>query len=175
VVEQSPFASAPVLNTNSRALPRWSQQASPAASTSTAAELVASLTTHQACAAGPSKSGLPHTPAALCRLPRQPFRIAFQYRRLRDIGASRGQAECRACSKTFLASVHVGGRSPLRSRPFVASACLLASNARQAKPAEIHWLLVGRRVPHRLMANPSVKGTSTSGLRPLAAAPYVER
>jgi len=30
-------------------------------------------------------------------------------------------------------------------------------------------------VVHRLLANPSVKGTSTSGLRPLAAAPYVER
>jgi ribosomal protein S18 acetylase RimI-like enzyme len=28
---------------------------------------------------------------------------------------------------------------------------------------------------HRLSSNPSVKGTSTSGLRPLAAAPYLER
>jgi hypothetical protein len=172
VVEPSTIASVPVLNTNSRVLHRWSQQAPPAAATSSAAELVPSLTAHQAFAAGLSKSGLPHTPSALCRLLRQPLRLALQYKRLRGVGGSRSQGKHGAGFGLLLAPVQVGGRSPLRSRPFVASACLLASNARQAKPAEIHWLSVGRHVSHRLMANPSVKGTKCG--KPHFA-PYLER
>jgi hypothetical protein len=172
VVEPSPSASVPVLNTNSRALQRWSQQASPAASTSPAAQLVPSFATHQACAAGTSKSGLPHTPAAQCRLERRAHRLHLQYKRLRGVGGSRGQGKRRADSSFFLASVQVGSRSSSRSRLFVAPTRLPASSTRQAKPAEIHWPALGQRALPEPMANPSVKGTSCG--KPQAA-PYLER
>jgi hypothetical protein len=175
VVKQSPFASVPVLNTNSRALQRWSQQASPAASTASAARLVPSFATHQACAAGPNKSGLPHTPAARCLSARRSRRKAAQYKRPRCVGGSRNQGQSRAGSRFFLPSFKVGCRSSFRSLPFASLARLLRSNARQAEPAELHWPAVGRRALVRPRANPSVKGTSTSGLRPLVTAPYLER
>jgi hypothetical protein len=169
VVQQILPASAPVLNSNASTLQRWSQQALPAASTATAAELVSSFTTHQACAAGPSKSGLPHTPAAQCLRLRHPLRQAHQFKRLRCVGASRGQGECGAGSWFFLASFQVGSRSFSWSRLLVAPSRLLRSSTRQAKPAEMHSQAVGRRASPRLRANPSIKRTC------LRQAAYVER
>jgi hypothetical protein len=169
VVEQSPSASVPALNTNCRAFQRWPQQASPAASTVTAAQLVPSFTTHQACAAGPSKSGLPHTPAALSLSPRRPPCRPRQYTRLRSAVASRGQGESGTGFRFFLASSQVSSRSFSRSWPFVASARLLRSNARQAKPAEMQRSSFVRRALSRLRANPSIKRTC------LRQAAYVER
>jgi hypothetical protein len=172
VVEQSSSASVPASNANSRTFRRWSQQASPAASTATAAQLGPSFTTHQACAAGPNKSGLPHTPVAWHLSPRRPLRWAVQFTRLRNVGASRSQGKSGAGSRFFSASFQVGGSSFSGTRSLVASARLPASNARQAKPAEIHWHALGRRVLPRLRANPSVKGTKCG--RPHFA-PYLER
>jgi hypothetical protein len=169
VVKQSPSPSVPALNTNFRVFQRWPQQASPAAFTTTAAQLVPSFATHQACAAGPNKSGLPHTPAALCYGPRPPLRQALQFERLRCVGASRSQGESGAGSKFFLASFQVGSRSFSRSWPFVASDRLLRSNARQAKPAEMQRSSFVRRALPRLRANPSIKRTC------LRQAAYVER
>lgn len=172
MVQQSPSASVPALNTNSRVLQRWSQQASPAACTATGAQLVPSVATHQACAAGPNKSGLPHTPAARCLLQRPATRQALQFKRLRSAGASRGQGESGAGSRFFLASFQAGSKSFSRSWPFVASARLLRSNCRQAKPAEMQRSSFGRRAFHTLRANPSVKGTKCG--KPHFA-PYLER
>jgi hypothetical protein len=169
VVEQSPSASTPVLNTNSRVFRRWSQQASPAASTATAAQRVPSSATHQACAAGPSKSGLPHTPAALCPSPSRPLREALEFKRLRGVGASRGQGKSAAGSRFSVPSFQVGSKSFSWPQLLVASARLLRSNARRAKPAEIHWLPFGRRASPTLRANPSIKRTC------LRQAAYVER
>jgi hypothetical protein len=169
VVEQSPSASVPVLNTNSRVCRRWSQQASPAASTATAAEPVPSFAAQQACAAGPSKSGLPHTPAAQCLGPRPPLRQALQFRRLRCVGASRGQSERCAGSGFSVASFQVGSRSASWSRLLVAPSRLLRSNTRQAKPAGMHTLPFGWRAFSTLRANPSIKRTC------LRQAAYVER
>jgi hypothetical protein len=172
VVEQSSSASVPALNTNSRALQRWSQQAPPAAPTATAAQLVPSFATHQACAAGPSKSGPPHTPAARCLLPRPALRQALQCKRRRSVGASRGQGKVGSSSRFVLASAQASSRSLSRSRPSVASARLLRSNTRQAKPAAMHWPAVGRRALVTLRANPPVKGTKCG--KPHFA-PYLER
>jgi hypothetical protein len=172
VVEQSPSASVPALNTNRRVFQRWPQQASPAACTATAAQLVPSVATHQACAAAPSKSGLPHTPAALCLGPRPSGRQALQFKRFRGVGASRGQGECGAGSGSSVPSFQVGSWSASWPQFLVASARLSRSNARQAKPAEIHWLLAGRRALPTLRANPSVKGTKCG--KPHFA-PYLER
>jgi hypothetical protein len=172
VVKQSPSASVPALNTNSRVLQRWSQQASPAASTALAAQLVPSVATHQACAAGPGKSGLPHTPAARCLLQHPAPRQALQFKHLRCAGASRGQGESGAGSRFFLASFQVGSKSFSQSWPFVASARLLRSNCRQAKPAEMQRSSFGRRAFHTLRANPSVKGTKCGAPH---FAPYLER
>ena len=172
MVEQSPSASVPALNANSRVFQRGPQHASPAASNATAAQLVPSVATHQACAAGPSKSGLPHTPAAWCLLQHPAPRQALQFKRLRSAGASRGQGENGAGSRFFLASFQVSSKSFSRSWPFVASARLLRSNARQAKPAEMQRSSVVRRASFTLRANPSVKGTKCG--KPHFA-PYLER
>jgi hypothetical protein len=172
VVKQSPSASVPVLNTNSHVFKRWSQQASPAASTATAAELVPSFTTHQACAVGPNKSGLPHTPAAQRLLPRPTLRQALQFKRLRSVRVSRSQGKSGAGFKFSVPSFQAGSRSASWPQRLVASARLLRSNARQAKPAEMHWLLAGRRALPTLRANPSVKGTKCG--KPHFA-PYLER
>ena len=170
VVVQSQSVSAPVLNVNTSAFQRWPQQASPAASTATAAQLVPSFAAHQACAAGPSKSGRPLTPAAQCLSARPPLRWALEFTRLRGVDASRGQGESGAGSRFFSASLQVGSSSLSCPRSLVALACLPASSARQAKPAEIHWHALGRRASSSLRANPSVKGTSRK-----RAAPYLER
>jgi hypothetical protein len=61
VVKQSHSVSVPALNANCGVFKRWPQQALPAACTATAAQLVPSFAAHQACAAGPNESGLPHT------------------------------------------------------------------------------------------------------------------
>jgi hypothetical protein len=172
VVKQSLSVSAAVLNTNTGAFQRWPQQSSPAASTAKAAELMPSVTTHQACAAGPSKSGLPHTPAALCLGPRPSRHQVLQFKRFRGVGASRGQGECCASSRFSVPSFQVGSWSASWPQFLVASARLPRSNARQAKPAEIHWLLAGRRALPTLRANPSVKGTKCG--KPHFA-PYLER
>jgi hypothetical protein len=167
VVEQSLSALLPALNTNSRDFQRWPQQALPAASTATAAQLVPSFAAQQACAAGPSKSGLPHTPAALSLSPRRPPCRPRQYTRLRCVGASRGQGRVGAGSRP--ASFKVGSRSSFSSWLLVAPARLSASNARQAKPAEMHWPAVGRLASSRPRANPSIKRTC------LRQAAYFER
>jgi hypothetical protein len=172
VIEQSPSASVPALNTNSRIFRRWPQQASPAASTFTAAQLVPSFATHQACAVGPSNSGRPHTPVAWRLSPRRPLRWALQITRPRGVCASRGRGERGAGSRFFSASLQVASSSFSRPRSLVASARLPASNSRQAKPAAIHWPALGRRAFSRPRANPSVKGTSCAYAH---AAPYVER
>jgi hypothetical protein len=172
VVEQSLLVSALVLNTNTSASQRWPQQALPAASTSTAAQLVPSFATHRTCAAGPSKSGLPHTPAAQHLGCLRPPRQALQFKRRRRVGASRGRGERHAGSGFLLASLQVGTGSLFWSRLLVASARCLASNARLAKPAEMQWPSSGRRALSRLMANPSVKGTKCG--KPHFA-PYLER
>jgi hypothetical protein len=172
VVEQSSSASVPASNANSRTIQRWSQQASPAAFTATAAQLVPSLTTHQACAVGPNKSGLPHTPVALCLGPHPHLRQAVKFKRLRGVVVSRGRGESGAGSKFLLASFQVGSRSFSRSWLLVASARLLRSNTRQAKPAVMHWPAFGLRALSRLRANPSVKGTKCG--KPHFA-PYLER
>jgi hypothetical protein len=169
VVQQVLPASAPVLNSNACAIQRWPQQAAPAASTTTAAQLGPSFATHQACAAGPNKSGLPHTPAARCLLQRPAPRQSLQFKRLRSVGASRGQGESGAGSRFLLASSQVNSRSFSRSWPFVASARLLSSNARQAKPAELQRSSFGRLAFSTLRANPSIKRTC------LRQAAYVER
>jgi hypothetical protein len=165
VVKQSPSASVPALNTNCRVFQRWPQQASPAACTATASQPVPSVATHQACAAGPSKSGLPHTPAARCLLQRPAPPQALQFKRLRSAGASRGQGESGAGSRFLLPSFEVGNWLAVRSWQFVASARLLRSNTRQAKPAEMQR-------SSTLRANPSVKGTKCG--KPHFA-PYLER
>jgi hypothetical protein len=170
VVVQSLSASVWALNTNSRVFQRWPQQASPSASTASAAQLVPSFATHQACAAGPSKSGLPHTPAALSLGPRRPPRQARQCTLLRCVGASHGQGHGGAGSKP--ASFQAGGGSFSSSQLFVALICLQSSNARQARPAEIHWPAASRRASSNLRANPSVKGTKCGEPH---FAPYVER
>lgn len=172
MVEQSPSASLQALNSNCCVFQRCSQQASPAASTATAAQLVPSVATHQACAVGPSKSGLPHTPAARCLLRRPALRQALQFNRLRGVGASRGRGESGAGSKFLLASFRVGSRSFSRSWLLVASALLLRSHTRQAEPAVMHWPAVGRHALVRLRANPSVKGTKCGEPH---FAPYLER
>jgi hypothetical protein len=169
VVEQSPSASVPALNANGRVFQRWSQQALPAASTATAAQLVPSVATHQACAAGPSQSGLPHTPAARFLSTRRPPGKAAQYKRPRCVGGSLSQSESGACSRFLLPSFEVGNWLAFRSWPFVASARLLRSNTRLAKPAEMQRSSFGRRAFLRLRANPSIKRTC------LRQAAYVER
>jgi hypothetical protein len=169
VVEQSSSASVPALNTNSRALQRWSQQAPPAAPTATAAQLVPSFATHQVCAAGPNESGLPHTPAARCLSARRSPRKAAQHKRPRCVGGSRSQSESGACSRFLLPSFEVGSWLAFRSWPFVASARPLRSNTRQAKPAEMQRSSFGRRAFPTLRANPSIKRTC------LRQAAYVER
>jgi hypothetical protein len=172
VVQQALPASAPVLNSNTRAFQRWPQQASPAASTATAAQLVPSVATQQACAAGPSKSGLPHTPVARCQSPRRRSRQGFQYKRPRCVGSSPSQGEGCASSGFSVPTRQVGSNPLFRSRPVVASARLLASNTRQAKPAEMHRHPFSRRASSPLRANPSVKGTKCG--KPHFA-PYLER
>jgi hypothetical protein len=172
VVKQSPSASVPALNTCFRVFQRWPQQASPSACTATAAQLVPSVATHQACAAGPSKSGLPHTPAAWCLLRRPALRQALQFNRLRGVGASRGRGESGAGSKFLLASFQVGSKSLSRSWLLVASARLLRSNTRRETAAEMQHSLLGPRALPRLRANPSVKRTSCG--KPQSAA-YLER
>jgi hypothetical protein len=172
VVKQSPSPSVPALNTNFRVFQRWPQQASPAASTSTAAQLVPSFATHQAFAVGPSKSGRPHTPVAWRLSLRRPLRWALQITRPCGVCASRGQGKSGAGSRFFSAPFQVGSSSFSWPRSLVASACLPASNARQAEPAAIHWPALGRRAFSRPRANPSVKGTSCAYAH---AAPYVER
>jgi hypothetical protein len=172
VVEQSPSASVPSLNANSRVFQRWPQQASPTASTATSVQLVPSLTAQQGCPAGPIKSGLLHTPAAQCQVRRPPSCEAAQFTRLRGVGASRGPGESGAGSWFFSASFQVGCSSFSWPRALVASARLPASNSRQAKPAAIRWPALGRRAFSRPRANPSVKGTSCAYAH---AAPYVER
>jgi hypothetical protein len=169
VVQQVLPDSAPVLNPNARALQRRPQQALTAASTATATELAPSFTTHQACAAGPSKSRLPHTPAAQRRGQCRPLRQALQFKRLRCVRASRGLGKVGAGSGFLLASFRVGSRSLSWSRLLVASPRVLRSNTRQAKPAEMHWLPAGRRALPMLRANPSIKRTC------LRQAAYVER
>jgi hypothetical protein len=96
VVQQVFLASAPVLKSNTCAFQRRPQQALPAASTATTAELVPSFAPQQACAAGPSKSGLPHTPAAQCLLRRPTLRQALQFKPLRGCRcfAKPGQERC---------------------------------------------------------------------------------
>jgi hypothetical protein len=168
---QSQSVSSPVLNTNISALQRWPQQASPAASTATAAQLP-SFTTHQAYAVGPSKSGLPHTPAAQCLSPRRHLRQALQFKRFRGVGASRSKGKVGSNSRILLASFQVGSNSFSRSGPLIAPSRLLRSNARQAKPAEMQRSSLGPRALPRLMANPSVKRTSCG--KPQSAA-YLER
>jgi hypothetical protein len=175
VVVLSQSVSAPVLNANTSAFQRWPQQASPDASTSTAAQLVPSFTTNQAYAVGPNESGLPHTPAAQCLSPRRHLRQALQVKRFRGVGASRSKGKVGSSSRFLLASPQVGSNSFSRSGLLGAPSRLLRSNTRQEKPAEMQHSLLGPRALPRLRANPSVKGTSTSGLRPLAAAPYLER
>jgi hypothetical protein len=169
VVEQSPSASSPILNANTGIFQRWPQQAPPAACTATAAQLVPSFATHQACEAGPSKSGLPHTPAARCLLQRSALCQALQFKRLRHVGASRGQGKLSAGSKFPLASFQVGSRLSSRSWLLVASALLLRSSTRQAKPATMQRPAVGRCALVTLRANPSIKRTC------LRQAAYVER
>jgi hypothetical protein len=76
----------------------------------------------------------------------------------------------------LVAAWPVGSSSPARSRmrksPVIsASRRFMSSEALPAGPA-VRALLAAVNRP---WPNPSVKGTSTSGLRPLAAAPYVER
>jgi hypothetical protein len=171
VVDQRLHASSPILKANTCIFQRWPQQASPAASTATAAQLVPSFGKQQACAAGPSKSGLPHTPAARCVLRRPALRHALQFKRLGGAGASRGQGDRGAGSK-FLASFRVGSWSFSRSWLLATSTRLLRSNTRQAEPAEMHWPPVGRRALSRPRANPSVKGTKCG--KPHFA-PYLER
>jgi hypothetical protein len=172
VVQQVLPASAPVLNSNSSALQRWPQQALPAASTATAAQLAPSFPTHQACAAGPSKSGLPHTPAAPCLLARPALRQDLQFKRLRGVGVSRSQGKSGAGSRFSVPSFQVGNRSASWPQLLVASLCLPRSNTRQAKPAEMQWHPFGRRALSRLRANPSVKGTNCGEPQ---FAPYLER
>jgi hypothetical protein len=169
VVKKSPSASVPALNTNCRVFQRWPQQASPAACTATAAQLVPSVATQQACAAGPSKSGLPHTPAALCLLRRPAPRQALQFMRLRCVGASPARGESNAGSRLFLASFQVASRSLSRSWLLVALSRLLRSNTRQAKPTEMQRSSFGLRALSTLRANPSIKRTC------LRQAAYVER
>jgi hypothetical protein len=172
VVLQVLPTSAPVLKSNTFAFQRWQQQALPAVSTATTAELIPSFTAHQAFAAGPSKSGLPHTPAAQCLLPRPTLRQALQFKRLRGVGVSRSQGESGAGSRFSVPSLQVGRRSFSWPQLLVASDCLPRSNTLQAKPAEIHWVPAGQRALPTLRANPSVKGTSCG--KPQAA-PYLER
>jgi hypothetical protein len=169
---QSQSVSAPVLNANTGAFQRWPQQASPAASTATAAQLVPSFTTHQAYAAGPSKSGPPHTPAAQCLSPRRHLRQALQFKRFRGVGASRSKRKVGSSSRFLLASFQVGSSSFSRSGLLVAPSRLLRSNARQAKPAEMQRSSLGPRALPWLRANPSVKRTSCG--KPQSAA-YLER
>jgi hypothetical protein len=172
VVVQSQSVSARVLNANTSAFQRWPQQASPAASTATAAQLVPSFTTHQGYAVGPNKSGLPHTPAAQCLSPRRHLRQALQFKRFRGVGASRSKGKVGSSSRFLLASLQVGSNSFSRSGLLGAPSRLLRSNTRQAKPAEMQHSLLGSRALPRLRANPSVKRTSCG--KPQSAA-YLER
>jgi hypothetical protein len=172
VVHQGPSTSAPVANVNTLLCQQWSQQASPAALWFTVVELVPSVTTHQACVAGLSKSGLPHTPAALGLRFQAPLRSArsMHLLSLRRVCAWPSQVECwSAVSRRFVAgrqqfvlSFGAVGRSVRFS----------TSNARRAKPAEVLCRQPRQRASSWQRANPSV--TRTSGGKPQAAA-YLER
>jgi hypothetical protein len=160
------------LNTNTRFGRRWPQQASPTASTASVAVVVPPFATLQACAADPSKSGLLHTPAALCQFGRLRHCQALQVTRPRCLVSSPIAGERGASSGSNPASLQVNGRSFFRSCQFAASKRSLASNARPALPAKMHSQAVGRRFVPTQRANPSVKGTSCG--KPQSA-PYLER
>jgi hypothetical protein len=171
VVVQGSSSSAPVAISSTRCVQRWSQQASRAAATATASGLVPSFTTHQACAAGPNKSGLPHTPTARVLCTGLPPRQVLEFNRFRCLGSlRRGQGQVGVVSGLFLPSLQACAGSHFRPCSLVASARLPAPNAQRAKPAEIHWLSFGRHPFLRQRPNPSVKGTSRR-----RAAPYLER
>jgi hypothetical protein len=158
------------LNANTRSVQRLPQQASPAASTFSVAGQVPSFATQQACAAGPSKSGLPHTPAAQCRVGQHQREPSLQFNRHRCRPALPSLGERGACSGSILASLKVAGLSLLGPCRFVVFARLLASNAQLALPAQTRLQPIGRRLVATQRANPSVKGTSRK-----RAAPYLER
>jgi hypothetical protein len=172
VVHQSSLASAPVANANALLCQRWPQQASPAAVWFTVAELVPSVTAHQACEAGPSKSSLPHTPAAFGLRLQSPLRSArsMHLLSLRRVCAWPSQEgfwstvgrRFVAVRQQFAPSFGAIGRSVRFS----------ASNTRRAKPAEVLCRLLRPGASSWQRANPSVKRTSCG--KPQAAA-YLER
>jgi hypothetical protein len=172
VVHQGSYASAPVANTNTLLCRRWPQQASPAAVWLTVAELVPSVTTHQACEAGLSKSGPPHTPAAFGLRLQSSLRSArlMHLLSLRRVCAWSSKGRCwSAVGPRFVADRQ---QFALSFSPACRSVRLSGSNTRRAEPAEAirHLLRLGASSWQR--ANPSVKRTSCG--KPQAAA-YLER
>jgi hypothetical protein len=172
VVHQGPSASAQLANTNTLLCQRWPQRASPAALWLTVAELVPSVTTHQASEAGPNKSGLPHTPAAYGLRLQSPHRSAHSMHllSLRRVCAWPSQ------SRFWLA---VGRRFVTGRRKFALSFGAVgrsvrfsASNTRRAEPAEVRCRLPRPGASSWQRANPSVKRTSCG--KPQAAA-YLKR
>jgi hypothetical protein len=170
VVHQGSSASAPVASINTLLCQRWPQQASPAAVWFTVAESVPSVTTHQAREAGPNKSALPHTPAALGLRLQSPLRSArsMHLLSLRRVCAWPSQGGCwSAVGRRFVAgrqqfapSLGAVGRSVR----------LFASNTRRAEPAEVLYRMLRPGSSSWQRANSSVKGTSRK-----QAAPYLER
>jgi hypothetical protein len=172
VVHQGSYASAPLANTNTLLCQRWPQQASPAAVWLTVAELVPSVTTHQACEAGLSKSGLPHTPAALGLRLQSPLWSArsMPLLSLRRVCAWSSQGGCwSTAGRRFVAGRH---QFALSFGAVGRSVRLSASSTRRAEPAEVIRCLPRSGASSWQRANPSVKGTSCG--KPQAA-PYLER
>jgi hypothetical protein len=172
VVHQSFPASAPVARTNTLLCQRWPQQASPAAVWLTVAELVPSVSTHQACGVGPKNSGLPHTPAASRFRVQSSLRSSWSVHRssLRRVYTWLSQSGFwLAVGRRFVA-----GRQQL-ALSFGAvgrSVSFSASNTRRAEPAEVLRRLPRSGASLWQRANPSVKRTSCG--KPQAAA-YLER
>jgi hypothetical protein len=172
LVHQGSYASAPVASTNTLLIQRWSQQASPAALWFTVAELVPSVTTHQACEASLSKSGLSHTPAAFGLCMQSPLRsgCSMPPLSLRRVCAWPSQAgRWSAVGPRFVA-----GRQlfTLSSGSVSRSVRFSTSNTRRAKPAEVIRCLPRSCASSWQRANPSVKRTSCG--KPQSAA-YLER
>jgi hypothetical protein len=172
VVHQGPSASAQLANTNTLLCQRWPQQASPAALWLAVAELVPSVTAQQGREAGPSKSGLPHTPAASGFRLRSLRRSAHSMHllSLRRVCAWSSQGRCRsAVGRRFVAGRQLFAHSFSSARRSVRFS---ASNTRRANPAEVIRCPPRPGASSWQRANPSVKRTSFG--KPQAAA-YLER
>ena len=183
----SPVVSA---RTNARVGQPWSQKALPAACEFTVA-LNWCLRPSRIKRVGLPRTSLPYPTPMLLSGPGQGCRArpAVQMQRSRCLGpsvkaqsafaqaglASAKSALCLLVGQRRRSQLRLAGSQAVARSQVRHSRSPLTRSTRAAKQAA-GWqtpAVVG--LLQSLRANPSVKGTSTSGLRPLAAAPYVER